>query len=176
MSRDKPNKPPPPAADDPFADDGAWANDPADADLLDPDAWPDDPDLPTLDEGLGLDLEALPPLEGPDRDEEDLDLQLEEVPLEEDLPDLDAPDDEEMALIPSSLTIRLDGRDLPAVFEPTCARTRWKRPDPPGSAVAAVVLEIAGQVLRCEVACERSPTESVILGRDVVVGRFLLRP
>lgn len=60
-----------------------------DLELINPDAWPDDPDEPTLEEPDRT-IEELPSLEGVGDDgvEEDFEMPLEEPPLEDDLDDL----------------------------------------------------------------------------------------
>jgi hypothetical protein len=151
-----------------------------DEELLDPDAFPDDPEDPVLTEALNRDahhdLDALPSLEV-DEPEQDVEVAIEDDRLEDDLVDLDAPDDVEMPLLPMATTVRLDGRTLPAVVDPGRERTTWLNPACEAP-VATVALEIAGRTLRLQVACTRedSEPERVILGQDVLAGRFLLRP
>lgn len=164
-----------------------WLDDPAEDELIDPSAWPDDPEdddaLPAEDPLDRTELEHLPPLDGLGDDgiEDDVDLPTDDAPLEDDLDDLDAPDDAEVPVLAWSLTVGVDGRRVDAIVDPGRARTAWLRPGPTvsaeGPSVAVVELEIAGVSVRAEVECAPAEgAESVVLGRDVLAGRFLLRP
>lgn len=177
--------------DDPDpTDDGDWADTPDD--LLDAAAWPDDEDEPTLPDGWldrEPDLEDLAPLDGVGDDgvEDDVALPADDLPLEDALTDLDAPDDADMPILPWSLTISLDRRKVEAAVDPGLPQTTWFRTDPLGAepSTRRVSLEVAGRVLTAEIAClpadraadpARRGREHVVLGRDVLAGRFLLRP
>lgn len=177
-----PDRPPPVEA--PEDDDGPIDeidfDDALDGAMLDPDRWPDDLDEPTVPDGLlsgEPDLAELPPLHADDLEEEDdLDLPApEDLPLDDDLTDLDAPDDTEVPILPWSLEISLDGAPVPARVEPHQDRTTWFRP---GGEVGeqAVVLRVHGATVRLRVRVAPAAEEGVVLGRDVLSGRFLLRP
>jgi hypothetical protein len=175
--------PPPPFVDD-VADpldpqlDEEWVDDPLDPELMDADAWPDDLDEPTVpDNLLERELEELPPLDdvGDDGVEEDFELPAEDPPLEDDLADLDAPDDVPPGILPWTLTVTLDQRPVSATVDPSLERTLWLRTTP-GPATCEVRLLIAGHTLLLEVDCAAAEQESLRLGLDVLAGRFLLRP
>jgi hypothetical protein len=195
MTRRLPATPPgPPLPPPSFVDDAPdplephplseeWADDPLDPELLDTDAWPDDLDEPTVpDDLLERELEELPPLDdvGDDGVEEDFELPAEDPPLEDDLTDLDAPDDSSQDILPWSLVVTLDGRPVSATVDPSLERTLWLRTavDLPsgGPTTREVRLLIAGHTLLLEVDCATAPQEGLRLGLDVLAGRFLLRP
>lgn len=178
-----PGRPPPDDDEpDPATDPGDWAETPDDADLLDSGAWPDDLDEPTVPDGWldnEPDLEDLAPLDGIGDDgvEEDVELPADDAPLEDDLTDLDAPDDTEMPILPWSLTILLDRRRIDATVDPSLPQTTWWVRGSGEPSTRRVVLEIAGRTLTVEVArLAADRPEGIVLGRDVLVGRFLLRP
>jgi hypothetical protein len=176
--------PPPPFVDDapdPLAHqplEEEWVDDPLDPELLDTDAWPDDLDEPTVpDNLLERELEELPPLDdvGDDGVEEDFELPADDPPLEDDLTDLDAPDDLPQEILPWTLVVSLDGRPVPATVDPSLERTLWLRTTPSPSP-QEVRLLIAGHTLLLEIDCATGEQESLRLGLDVLAGRFLLRP
>ena len=147
--------------------------------LLRPDAWPDDEDEPTIPDGL-LDggLEDLPPLDGPADDAGEDDVLLpdpDEVPLEDDLADLDAPDDTDVPVIPWTVEVTIDGRRAPARADPGREQTVWLRPSA-AEGERDVQLLVAGKRLQVRVRLAPADQEAVLLGRDVLSGRFLLRP
>jgi hypothetical protein len=193
MTRRLPAAPPgreappgPPDPDDrprPMDDlDGIEEADPLDEDLLDPDAFPDDPEDPVLTEALerdappDLDLDVLPSLDV-DEPEDEVDVLIEDQPLDDDLVDLEAPDDDEMPVLSWSTTVHIDGRPLPAVVDPGRQRTVWLTAACEAP-TATVALQLAGRTLRLQIECsaEGGGPERVVLGRDVLAGRFLLRP
>jgi hypothetical protein len=160
---------------------------PRDADLADLDeddgeladelfarAWPDDeeeeaarPEPPSDVEDDGL-AEAYP------TDDEDREM-LEDPSADlDDLEDLVAADDTDIPVIEGELTVRLDGRSLPARVEWARSTTVWVRP---AGALPDrdVTVEVAGRRLPARVQCLLGDQEVVLLGRDLLKGRFLLR-
>ncbi|MEQ1505295.1 MAG: hypothetical protein ABMB14_23895, partial [Myxococcota bacterium] len=95
-----------PDVDDEPGPDADWDAD-DDPSLLDPASWPDDADdAPAADTWVDeTDLDTLPSLDVAET-EEDLELPADLPPLEDDLADLDAPDDTEMPILPWTLTVR----------------------------------------------------------------------
>lgn len=159
------------------ADDGSWA-DGEDDDGEDAfgRTWPDDedddalPEAPPLDDADPLDpAEPGPPLD----DEEPEAAPAEETDLDE-LEDLAAADDTDIPVIDADLQVRLDGRTLPARVEWARSATVWVRPAG-ADASRRVTLEVAGRRIAVEVAVVAGDQECVLLGRDVLRGRFLLR-
>lgn len=177
-----PDAPPPsaPEEDDDQPIDEIDFDDVLDGSLLDPDRWPDDLDEPTVPDGLlerEPDLTDLPPLEPSDfDDDDDLDLPLpEDLPLDDDLTDLTAPEDTDFPILPWSLQIDLDGAPVPARVEPHAERTTWYRPGHV-TGERAVVLHVHKTTVRLTVKVEPAAEEGVVLGRDLLSGRFLIRP
>ncbi|MEZ4239667.1 MAG: hypothetical protein R3F59_26635 [Myxococcota bacterium] len=149
-----------------------------DAELLDPEAFADDPEDPLLEAitaGEPHDLDALPSLEAPE--EEDVEVPLHEEALDDDLGDLEAPDDADLPIVGWSASVRIEGRRLPARLDPARPRTLWLTLDAPTPEVE-VTIELAGRAVRLAIerSAEDARPERVLVGRDVLADRFLLRP
>lgn len=148
--------------------------------LFRPDAWPDDDDEPTIPRGLAdPDLDELLPIEevGDDGVEDDVDVpDPDEVPLEDDLADLDAPDDTEVPIIPWTIEVLVDGRPVTGRVDPSLEQTTWLRAAGGEPGEREVTLAIAGKRVRARVRTVPADQEGLLVGRDVLSGRFLLRP
>ncbi len=147
--------------------------------VFEPTAWPDDEDDPALAALLEeRDLEELQPLDdvGHDGVEDDLDVPTSDgIPLEDDLESLDAPDDTEIPILPWTLEVRVDGVIVAGRADPGREQTVWLRQDgQPGE--RRVVIEIAGKRVPATVLVQLADQPGLLLGRDVLSGRFLLRP
>lgn len=182
-----PERPPPEVDDQPLPgrspDD--WDDDEDEDDdgpldmILDPACWPDDDDEPTIPDGLidESDIEDLPPLDTALDDDEDDDVVLPvETPLDaDDLESLDAPDDTEIPVLPWSLEARIEGRPIAAKADPGRERTVWLRTS--GSTEdREVTIEVAGKSVTLVVTVQLADQAGLLLGRDILSGRFLLRP
>lgn len=138
----------------------------------------DEPDLalPELPEDALLGHDA--PLEAFDDADDDA-LALDESTAFEAEIDWDALTGDGPAALPildweQQVSVPELGRDLPAVLDPTEARTTWLRP---GSAAPQTRLTIAlgGDRIEVHPTLRDSATESLRIGRDVLAGRFLVR-
>jgi hypothetical protein len=111
---------------------------------------------------------------GPDHDEptelDDLEADLSEAPS---LPSL--PGAQPLPIVPLQFVIRVEGRPVEARLDPWQEKTRWERPGS-GSEPRQVALEIASLTVTARVECAPAAQERIHLGRDVLGGRFLLRP
>lgn len=135
--------------------------------------WPDDADEPA---------DALAS-EPPEVDEELLEVALDDEPADvgepagegvDELEDLAAADDTDIPIIDPDVVVRLDGRALPGRVDWARASTTWVRPAG-GGADRDVTLELAGRRLQVCVSVVAGDQECVLLGRDLLKGRFLLR-
>ncbi len=176
-----PGAPRPPPTDDHLPgrpvpeddDDGALDDvDLDDGDELFGREWPDDEDEPA-------DVLASEPAEV----EEHLDVALDDEPAEvgepsvggvDELEDLAAADDTDIPIIDPDVVVRLDGRPLPGRVDWARASTTWVRPAG-GGVDRDVTLELAGRRLQVTVCVVAGDQECVLLGRDLLKGRFLLR-
>ncbi|MCA9494322.1 MAG: hypothetical protein KC621_30560, partial [Myxococcales bacterium] len=78
-------------------------------------------------------------------------------------------------VLPWSLEVRLDGRPVPAKADPGRERTVWLRTS--GTTEERLVtLEIANKSVAVVASVQLADQEGLLLGRDVLSGRFLLRP
>ncbi|MBX2803629.1 MAG: hypothetical protein KTR31_38480 [Myxococcales bacterium] len=186
MTRRVPPPPPPgsrpPArpvpVDDAPGPEPSWEEedlDELDPTLLDPAVWPDDEPDPASDAWLAdpEPVEELPDLAAPD-DEEDTETSIEPVDSLQLLEPVDLQHDE-LPVLDLHLEVEVDGRPVAAVATPHRARSHLALAGvDPGR--RSVVLRIAGVSVPVEVTVERSDSARVLLGQDVLAGRFLLRP
>jgi hypothetical protein len=136
--------------------------------------WPDDDEEPVPVEEPGSEpdeLPAAPPLDAEDEDDSVLEDASHDV---DELEDLVAADDTDIPVIDAELSVRVDGRALPARVDWTRAVTVWVRPAG-GGPDREVTLEIAGRRLPAVVQVLAGDQEVILLGRDLLKGRFLLR-
>lgn len=163
-------EPPAPRPDD---DDDDWTDDGEELpDELFAQEWPDDDDEPLLpDEPPG---DAEPELAGFPLDDE-VEPASDAGAVDADaLEDLVAADDTDIPVIDPELTVRIDGRSLGARVDWTRTGTVWVRPAGAGPD-REVTLELAGRRLAVTVQVLAGDQEIVLLGRDLLKGRFLLR-
>ena len=152
--------------------------------LLDPAAWKDDDDVPVLADTLPEepdlpDTDALGPheVEG-DETEGGGD---PNPPLDEDLDDLTAEEEREPAILgwtPRVEILRSGAATLLAArVEPWRARSVWETPgtesaDPTD---VDVILLVEGRRIPASLRRAAAAQERILLGRDVLAGRFLLK-
>ena len=135
--------------------------------------WPDDDDEPTVPDGLEAPLDADDDVHADRDDPTEAADEPDAEPLD-DLEDLGAPDDTEIPVLDTELEIRVDGEAVPARVDWGRERSVLVRPAGAG-ADRDVLLEIGGQRVRATVGVVAGDQSLVLLGRDVLKGRFLLR-
>jgi hypothetical protein len=166
---------PPPPIGPPTDDLDEWDEDPGELpdDLFDRE-WPDDEDddgvlgPPLADEAATLEPDLAV-------DDEDGVVVAEDESVDVDLlEDLAAADDTDIPVIDPELMVKLDGRTLPARVDWARPQTVWVRPA--GAAPdREVTLDVSGRRLVTRVSVLAGDQELVLLGRDLLKGRFLLR-
>jgi len=185
-----PGTPPPEADDSPPAPAEDWdeaddaTDESEDTALLDPDAWPDDDDEPTVPEGLLADGEidevtdlSFAAHEDDEDDEDGSVLPVDKRPLGDDLTDLGVPEHNDKPVLAWNTEVVIDGKTTPAQCDPDAAVTVWIRPGAT-SETTVVSLLLVGVELSLPVTQrdDDDDDERVILGSDVLSGRFLLAP
>jgi hypothetical protein len=152
--------------------------------LLDPAAWKDDDDVAVLSDVLPeepdlSDTDALDPHEW-EGDHPDPRGDAN-PPLDDDLDDLTAEDDREPVVL--SFTPRVEivrngsTVPVPARVEPWRARSVWETPGDAGAdpTDVDVVLVVEGRRIPAALRRAAAEVERILLGRDVLSGRFLLK-
>jgi len=164
-------QPPPDLEDQPDPTAEPWDDGPEEEPLLEGHV-PDDPEDAPLDDPEEGALEELDPLDSSD-DQDDVDTgTLDEPGLDEELVDLSAPEDHELPILTMQPRVRVDGHSLLGRIDPFAPMTVWA--GAPFQGTRHVVVEVGGARVFTEVRAAAGEPE-IVLGRDVLAGRFLLR-
>jgi hypothetical protein len=132
---------------------------------------PDDPDEDALPlDDLG-ELDRLEPLDGPDDDEPAV--EAADLAIDEDLVDLGAPEDHELPILTWQPRARVDGEPVAARLDPLAPSSLWR--GAPFKGEREVLVELGGLRIPTRVRAVAGEPVELILGRDVLAGRFLLR-
>jgi len=152
-----------------------------DPQLLDPSRWRDDDDVPVPDDPVTLDGDPddLSTDDGDAPDDDDA-LAADAPSIEDDLEELDPTDQVDPVILPWSPVVELlaggTSRTVEALVQPGLARSVWEAPGLPGdTADAEVVLRVEGLAVPVRLRRAAGDRERILLGRDVLTGRFLLR-
>lgn len=186
--------PHPPPSDEPVSDDLPdeldFPDDPEtlldedgiDAALLDPAAWPDDEEDDATARLLAEPAATPDPLgdlpwvdDEPEGDLPSLDDDLLDTQHDLDLR-VDPADDESLAVLPLHLTVEVDGVPVPARVNLGLAATQLVETGPVPAPTRSVTLRIRDHTLHTTLAVTAGPERVIVLARDVLHGRFLLRP
>jgi hypothetical protein len=175
--RDDTDDAPAQALDDVDEDDDLF-----DPQLLDPSRWRDDDDVPAPDDPVTLDGDPddLSTDDDGDPTDDDVALPVNEPPIDDDLEDLDATDQVDPVILPWSPWVELvaagTSRSVEALVQPGLARSVWEAPGTSSDASDAdAVLRIEGLAVPVRLRRSVGDRERILLGRDVLAGRFLLR-
>lgn len=153
--------------------------------LLDPAMWKDDEDVPVLADPLHeeSDLSDTDALEAHEVEQDHSDPATDtNPPLDEDMDDLTAEDEREPAILGWTPRVEIlrsgSATRLPARVEPWRTRSVWETP---GNLAGAdptdvdVILVVEGRRIPASLRRAAAPEERILLGRDVLTGRFLLK-
>lgn len=149
--------------------------------LLDPDAWPDDDEDPST--AALLEPPATLASTAPELWQDDDEAEDELLPLEDLLDTQHDPDyrveslaEEALPILPLAFDLEIEGHRLPAQVDLALATSRWVDPDASEHETRSVTLRIRGRDVPATLSVEPGEGPLVMLGRDVLHARFLLRP
>jgi hypothetical protein len=154
-----------------------------DPQLLDPAQWRDDDDVAVPDDPVTLDGDpddlATEDTDA-DRTDDEIGPATESLLLDDDLDDLEATDQVEPVIVPWAPVVELvaggASRKVDALVQPAFGRSVWEAPDTASDAPDVdVVLRVEGLAVPVRLRRAVGDRERILLGRDVLAGRFLLR-